>query len=378
MADNYLITGYWGEPHITAENDRGINAAIFGKGRFVLPVGEEFRAEYIGNNTIRMYDGKLIDNGAAAGIPAGEFVDLLIANAGQGMKRNDLIVFQYKQDGSTLIESGKFIVIQGTETSGTAKDPTLTKQDLLTNEATLDQFALYRVAVSGTAISAPVKVFEVFEFDSRKVYQLTWNTSTNAITNGDAIAASLFEDITGGKDVEILVDNGTYNYKAVLTDRNKGIFAVISPRFQRIYSWTCNGASIKFLNEQYIASECVVASGTQGNWNFRQWTSGVAECWGTVKFALSKDAYEWASGTGIYCASGYGNGSDGSDTIPNIFTSYDCVSIDPIQWYQIGASGRVTAGGTLEANVFGKGDNMTALKKGDTVSVNCIVKGKWK
>lgn len=161
MADNYLITGYWGEPHVTAENDRGINAAMFGTGRFVLPVGEQFRAEYIGNNTIRMYDGKLMDNGAAAGIPAGEYVDLLIANAGQGKKRNDLIVFQYEQDASTLIESGKFVVIQGTETSGTAADPELTQEDLLSGRATFDQMALWRVSVSGANIAAPVRVTEV-------------------------------------------------------------------------------------------------------------------------------------------------------------------------------------------------------------------------
>ena len=161
MADNYLITGYWGEPHVTAENDRGINAAMFGTGRFVLPVGEQFKAEYIGNNTIRMYDGKLMDNGAAAGIPVGEYVDLLIANAGQGMKRNDLIVFQYEQDSSTLVESGKFVVIQGEETSGTASDPALTQADLLSGEAVFDQMALWRVSVSGATISAPVKLFSV-------------------------------------------------------------------------------------------------------------------------------------------------------------------------------------------------------------------------
>ena len=161
MADNYLITGYWGEPHVTAENDRGINAAMFGTGRFVLPVGEQFRAEYIGNNTIRMYDGKLIDNGAAAGIPTGEYVDLLIANAGQGKKRSDLIVFQYEQDASTLIESGKFVVIQGEETSGSASDPALTQEDLLSGNATFDQMALWRVSVSGAAIAAPVKVCSV-------------------------------------------------------------------------------------------------------------------------------------------------------------------------------------------------------------------------
>lgn len=161
MAENYLITGYWGEPHVTSENDRGINAAIFGAGRFVLPVGEQFRAEYIGNNTVRIYDGKLMDNGAVAGIPAGEYVDLLIPEAGQGMKRNDLIIFQYSQDTSTLIERGVFKVLSGTETSGTATDPALSQQDLLTNEATLDQMALWRVPVSGTVISTPVQLFDV-------------------------------------------------------------------------------------------------------------------------------------------------------------------------------------------------------------------------
>jgi hypothetical protein len=163
MANNYLITGYWGEPHVTAENDRGIHAGIFGAGRFVLPVGERFRAEYIGNNTIRMYDGKLLDNGAAAGIPAGEYVDLLIPNAGQGKNRNDLIVFQYSQDASTKIETGKFIVIQGEESSGAAADPVLTYGDLLSGKATFDQMALWRVPVSGATIAAPEQIFNVLD-----------------------------------------------------------------------------------------------------------------------------------------------------------------------------------------------------------------------
>ena len=161
MADNYLITGYHGTPHVTTENDRGINAAMFGIGRFVLPVGEQFRAEYIGNNTIRMYDGKLMDNGAAVGIPVGSYVDFSIANAGQGMKRNDLIVFQYQQDASTLIESGTFVIVQGEESSGAASDPALTQEDLLSGEAAFDQMALWRVSVSGATISAPVQLFSV-------------------------------------------------------------------------------------------------------------------------------------------------------------------------------------------------------------------------
>ena len=185
MADNYLITGYWGEPHVTAENDRGINAAIFGSGRFVLPVGEQFRAEYIGNNTVRIYDGKLISGGAIGGIPAGEYVDLLISNASQSMKRNDLIVFQYAQDSSTLIESGTFVVVQGSETSGTASDPVLTQEDILSGEATFDQMALWRVAVSGTAISAPVQVFQTATVGGVAIKYSPDGTRPADIKNGD-------------------------------------------------------------------------------------------------------------------------------------------------------------------------------------------------
>lgn len=161
MADNLLITGYWGEPHVTAENDRGFNAAVFGPGRFVLPVGEQLRAEYIGNNTVRVYDGKLQTGGAIAGIPAGKYVDLLIPEAGQGMKRNDIIVFQYRKDTSSLIETGSIVVVSGTESSGTASDPILTQEDILTDLATFDQMPLYRVSVAGASIAAPVRMFNI-------------------------------------------------------------------------------------------------------------------------------------------------------------------------------------------------------------------------
>lgn len=180
MADNYLITGYWGEPHVTAENDRGFNAAVFGAGRFVLPVGEMFRAEYIGNNTVRVYDGKLLDGGALAGIPAGKYIDFLIPEAGQGMNRNDLIIFEYSQDASTLIESGVFKVVSGTETSGTAADPVLYEEDLLSDEATLDQMALFRVPVSGAVISDPEALFVI-----AKNMESVKSSTQNLLANSD-------------------------------------------------------------------------------------------------------------------------------------------------------------------------------------------------
>ena len=246
MADNYLITGYHGEPHVTAENDRGINAGTFGAGRFGLPVGERFRAEYIGNNTIRLYDGKLMDNGAAAGIPAGEFIDLLIANAGHSMNRNDLIVFQYSKDDSTAVESGSFVVIQGTETSGTAADPELTQEDLLTNNATFDQMALWRVPVSSATISAPEQLFEVSKTigaTETGVWTPTINAGTISNHNctyakvGNMVMLSFFITGTGGSGTNTYGDAASY---MTITG------VPFAPRTDA--NWFCGGGHVQGLN----------------------------------------------------------------------------------------------------------------------------------
>ena len=196
---NYLITGYHGEAHVTAENDRGIQAAMFGSGRKVLPVGEQFRAEYIGNNTVRMYDGKLMDNGAAAGIPAGQFIDLSIPVAATGKYRNDLIIFKYQKDTSTMVETGSFTVLSGTESTTTAVDPTLTQNDLLSGTAIYDEMALWRVPVSGATISTPVKLFDVYSAGAVKSEMVT-----KTITSWAATVTVTNENITPTSPVELL------------------------------------------------------------------------------------------------------------------------------------------------------------------------------
>lgn len=213
MADNFLITGYHGEPHVTPENDRGINAAIFGAGRKVLPVGEQFRAEYIGNNTVRVYDGKLLDNGAAAGIPAGQYIDLRIPEAGQGKYRNDLIVFQYTRDSSTLVERGEFVVVPGTETTGSPADPALQQEDILAGNADFDQFALWRVPVAAAVISAPVQLFEVAGNITNAITEITKDMVEKVLTGDIATHThSAYLPKSGGTMTGTLAAQNNTNY----------------------------------------------------------------------------------------------------------------------------------------------------------------------
>lgn len=243
MAENYLITGYWGEPHVTVENERGFNAAVFGTGKFVLPVGEMFRAEYIGNNTVRIYDGKLIDNGAVAGIPAGEYIELMIPEAGQGMKRNDLIIFEYSRNDSTLVESGVFKVLSGAEASETAVDPVLTENDLLSNIASFDQMALWRVSVNGSSISAPEILYNT-KFAGERIAKAT-STDGKAYTVNLPGVAKLY---TG---LEIIIIPDIVSATTLPTLNVNGLGAVHLKR--RITSNTLT--TVQSENEEFLCKD---------------------------------------------------------------------------------------------------------------------------
>lgn len=152
MAENMnLITGYQGEPHITSADDGVINAAIFGKGSYVLEIGEKFRAEIVTNNQIRVYDGAASIQGRVARIEPSTYVDIAVDNGSQGMKRNDLICIRYEKDSDTLIEAANIVIIKGTESAGTATDPSYTEGDILNGDL-VAEYPIYRVELDGLSI----------------------------------------------------------------------------------------------------------------------------------------------------------------------------------------------------------------------------------
>lgn len=154
-----LVTGYWGQNHVTAEQEADLNAGIFGSGFYVLPVGEKMRAEAVTSNQVRIFDGIFLGYGRQASIEEGGYENVTIENGTAGLLRNDMIVVKYNKDEESGIESVAFDVLKG-QTGSTAQDPVPNNQDIRAG-AFESEMPLYRVKLNGLAIEAIEPLFMV-------------------------------------------------------------------------------------------------------------------------------------------------------------------------------------------------------------------------
>lgn len=153
-----LVDGYnGGVAHITADQIRDHNIAMYGDGDYVLPVGDKFAYEIVNNNTINLSSGMVVMNGARAVTGYGKTETLTIENGTSGYKRVDIIVAEYSKDNETLVESVTVKVVKGTLGSAYS-DPALVTGDIRAG-ATKRQMALYRVKVNGLSIEAVEKMW---------------------------------------------------------------------------------------------------------------------------------------------------------------------------------------------------------------------------
>lgn len=153
-----IITGKTGEPHVTAQQDREINQAIFGIGNSVLNIGSCFEAEQTGSgNTIRIKDGLLMLQGTAASIDSGAYDEVTIANGSQGVSRTDYICAKYSRNTSTGTESMTFAVLQGDSNGNPPEVP----EGIIREGAVIAYFPLYSVTLNGVNISAPKQLFTI-------------------------------------------------------------------------------------------------------------------------------------------------------------------------------------------------------------------------
>lgn len=153
-----LETGDTGKA-VSAESDGALYSAIIGSESYVLNVGKKFTAEIQSNNKIKINDGSALVNGRHVRIASGDSELITINNGSHGLNRKDIIVIRYQKE-PTGIESVKFLVIQGEETSLEAKVPSYTKGNILTGSTVVD-FPLYEVSLTGINITEIKKLFEV-------------------------------------------------------------------------------------------------------------------------------------------------------------------------------------------------------------------------
>lgn len=148
-----IITGYRGEPHVTAQQLRDTFIGLYGSGTYILNgVGSMLRASVISANEIQISDGALIAEGCVAEVPRGTTESLTIDNGNQNMSRYDLIVARYTKTAGTAVENMSLVVIKGTPAASNPAVPSHNTGLIADGDSPVD-FPLYRVRIDGISIT---------------------------------------------------------------------------------------------------------------------------------------------------------------------------------------------------------------------------------
>ena len=175
-----IITGYKGTPHVSAQQDRDINSAIFSSGVFILNIGSKLAATIVSANEVTIADGLVIAQGCAAEIARGTSESMTIDNGTQGQLRKDLIVLRYTKDASTGVENMALAVIKGTPAASNPATPSYTSGSI-TDGDTLVEFPIYTVNLSGITIQSVTRNVSILEVPSKSYVDGINTTLTNLI-----------------------------------------------------------------------------------------------------------------------------------------------------------------------------------------------------
>lgn len=157
-----LITGFHGKNHVTAEQIADFNRGIYGKAA-ILPVGSKMAVEIQTANRITVKDGVAVFDGREVYIGYGKNEAVNLTSGTQGMKRNDIVVVEYKKEERTGIESVSLKVVPGTPNATKAIDPAVKDVDIRTG-INRSEKPFCRVRLNGTAIEGIDMLVEVKEF----------------------------------------------------------------------------------------------------------------------------------------------------------------------------------------------------------------------
>lgn len=175
---NLLVTGRWGETHVTSAQARNFHAGVFGSGQYVL---SGLTATMTTANTCHIDPGVACFNGADVEVPAGG-VDVTIDNGTQGQMRNDLVVLRYTSKPSTQTESVELAVVKGTPAASSPQDPAHNEGSILEGDSPCDM-PLYRIPLDGITVGDPVLLAPAWMAPNRAVVSSADGTPTaSAVT----------------------------------------------------------------------------------------------------------------------------------------------------------------------------------------------------
>lgn len=157
-----LVTGFQGKNHVTAEQMADFNRGIYGDAA-ILPVGSKMAVEIQTANRITVKDGVAVFDGREVYIGYGKNEAVNLTSGTQGMKRNDIVVVEYKKENESGVESVALKVLPGTPSNTAPKDPAVNDVDIRTGTIYSEK-PFCRVRLNGTAIEEIDMLVEVKEF----------------------------------------------------------------------------------------------------------------------------------------------------------------------------------------------------------------------
>ena len=191
------ITNAAKEPHITPLQDSMWHRGIAGIDSCVFNFFENFAAEVSSNNSVKIRSGIGMIQGRYFCVEPSTYDEVTIANGTQGEKRKDLIVCRWTVDEEQKVQSGDWVVIQGTPTTGTPAAPSHTAGDLDAGDLIADM-PFYEVTLDGINVTGVAQKFtslggikKVMNIPSNALKFLTGNGNGDTPTNWGKAGAGM-------------------------------------------------------------------------------------------------------------------------------------------------------------------------------------------
>ena len=192
-----LITGRAGAAHITPRQDAMWHQGLIEMESCIFDAYENFAAEIITNNEVRIRSGVGMLQGRFFCIEPNTYDSAEIANGNQGEERIDLIVARIAVDASANTQSASIEVIQGTPAAENPTAPEAVTGDLDAGDLIAD-YTLVEVHISGINITSVENTFNAGWLSLPQTRQNINFIGTNPISSSDNDTPAKWGTLGGG------------------------------------------------------------------------------------------------------------------------------------------------------------------------------------